>query len=64
MGVHISLFGTPLLCCPKVCSAASDYLSTSSTNIDSWQLAQLRTMKVGGNGSTIDVFTDPAARRY
>ncbi|KAF9517257.1 hypothetical protein BS47DRAFT_1483455 [Hydnum rufescens UP504] len=28
-----------------------------STTLDSWQLNQLRTMKVGGNGSAIDFFT-------
>lgn len=31
-----------------------------STNLDSWQLGQLRTMKVGGNASAADFFTKNA----
>jgi ADP-ribosylation factor GTPase-activating protein 2/3 len=31
-----------------------------STNLDSWQLGQLRTMKVGGNASATDFFTKNA----
>ena len=50
-------FGTPCLRCPKVRYAASKHFFQSSTNLDSWQLAQLRTMKVGGNGSATDFFT-------
>lgn len=33
------------------------HIWTRSTNLDSWQLAQLRKMKVGGNTSATDFFS-------
>ena len=33
------------------CSVFSDATPSNLTNFDSWQLIQLRTTKVGGNGS-------------
>src|ERR1700755_2400048 len=57
MGVHISFVRYASDVLPKVHSAASDHFFSSSTNLDSWQLAQLRTMKVGGNASATDFFT-------
>lgn len=53
MGVHISFVR-------YVLSAGFKFITHpaySSTNLDSWQLAQLRTMKVGGNQSAIDFYT-------
>ncbi len=41
-----------------LCSFAHLYSTTSrSTNLDSWQLRQLRTMKIGGNESATAFFT-------
>ena len=50
------LFGTPFTLI-GVHAATFDDRSPRSTTLDSWQLTQLRTMKVGGNGSATDFFT-------
>lgn len=55
MGVHISFVRS-------ISAAQVNYDSTAdtlcrSTNLDSWQLPQLRTMKVGGNNSAREFFT-------
>ena len=57
MGVHISFVRYASNVLPRVHSATSDHSFPRSTNLDSWQLAQLRTMKVSGNASATDFFT-------
>ena len=56
MGVHISFVrcGLPR---PSYVTCPLTPQFSSSTNLDSWQLVQLRTMKVGGNGSATEFFT-------
>jgi hypothetical protein len=56
MGVHIS-FVRYVPAPPYTCNVLSDTAVSSSTHLDSWQLNQLRTMKVGGNGSATEFFT-------
>jgi len=54
MGVHISF----VRCVKRIYSGRAKLIKYyRSTNLDSWQLAQLRTMKVGGNASARDFFT-------
>lgn len=52
MGVHISFVRYAILQPLRICLTSS-----RSTNLDSWQLAQLRNMKVGGNASATEFFT-------
>ena len=54
MGVHISFVrSVQYFLLPHILKLRVN----SSTNLDSWQLNQLRTMKVGGNASATEFFT-------
>jgi len=55
MGVHISFVRYAILSVSEL----HDNLTVNcrSTNLDSWQLVQLRNMKVGGNQSATEFFT-------
>jgi ADP-ribosylation factor GTPase-activating protein 2/3 len=55
MGVHISFVRCVVFVQPVLIIVSSAY--GRSTNLDSWQLNQLRTMKVGGNTSATEFFT-------
>ena len=56
--VYISpSYGECLSCGRGSTYSRNMHVMLRSTNLDSWQLNQLRTMKVGGNASATDFFT-------